>query len=135
MLPAENSGICEIIADFDAQKSDSIIMTLANKAGDKVIIKYHTANHTISFDRRNSGITDFSESFPAVTVAPTFETDGKISLRLFIDRSSIELFGNDGKFVMTNLVFPNEPYSTLSVSSLGGKAKMNSLKVYSLSNK
>lgn len=134
-LPAVNDGVCEIIVDFDAQKADSLEFVLSNKAGDRVVMRYNSADRTISFDRRESGIVDFSESFPAVTVAPTFEKNGKVTLRIFIDRSSIELFGNDGRFVMTNIVFPNEPYNTLSVSSAGGNARLNNLKIYSLKTK
>ncbi len=125
-------GICEIDLSFEAKKAKTVVITLSNKIGDKVIMTYDAAARTMSFNRNKSGIIDFSEDFPAVTVAPTFETNGKISLRLFIDRSSIELFGNDGRFVMTNLVFPNEPYSSLSVSADGGEAKLVSLNVYSI---
>ncbi len=131
-LPAANDGICEIIAEFNALKSDSVTLTLTNTAGEKVAMTYNNLDRTMSFDRRHSGITDFSENFPAVTVSPTFENDGKVSLRIFIDRSSIEMFGNNGQFVMTNLVFPNKPYSTLTVSANGGNARLNSLKIYSL---
>lgn len=134
-LPAVNDGVCEIIADFDAQKADSLEFVLSNKAGDRVVMRYNPAARTFSLDRRESGIVDFSESFPAVTVAPTFETNGKVSLRIFIDRSSIEIFGNGGRFVMTNIVFPNEPYCTLSVSSAGGNARLNNLKIYSMKTK
>ena len=133
-LPAVNDGICEILLDLEAKENEKVSMTLSNKAGDKVDMTYSVKDHTLSFDRTKSGIVDFSENFPAVTVAPTFEQNGKVSLRIFIDRSSIELFGNDGKFSMTNLVFPNEPYSTLSVSSNGGKARITTLKIYSLKN-
>ena len=131
-LPSENSGICEILLDIDGGSKENVTLTLSNKAGNKVDMVYDAEKHTMSFDRRESGIVDFSENFPAVTVSPTFESNGRISLRIFIDRSSIEVFGNGGEFVMTNLVFPTEPYSTLSVSSLGGKAKISNLKIYSL---
>ena len=93
---------------------------------------YDPKAHTFSFDRTKSGVVDFSENFPAVTVAPTFEQNGKVALRIFIDKSSIEVFGNDGKFAMTNLVFPNEPYSRLSISSPNGKVKVSDLKIYSI---
>ena len=86
----------------------------------------------MSFDRRESGVVDFSDKFPAITTSPTFEKDGKISLRIFVDRSSIELFGNNGQFVMTNLVFPNHPYTNLTLQSKNGAAKLENLKVYSL---
>lgn len=44
----------------------------------------------------------------------------------------MEVFGNNGKFAMTNLVFPTKPYSTLSIAADGGKAKVENLKIYSI---
>lgn len=129
-LPAANDGVCEILLDLDCTKADSAIIEISNKTGEYVELRYDPASHTLSFDRRNSGTVDFSQDFPAVTVAPTFESDKKISLRIFVDKSSMEVFGNDGKSVMTNLVFPTEPYSAISVSAPGGKAKIESIKVY-----
>ncbi len=131
-LPTNNGGICEILFDVDAKKSRIVDFELKNNNGEKVVMQYDVAAHTLSFDRRESGIVDFSQDFPAVTIAPTFETDNKISLRIFIDRSSIEIFGNDGDFVMTNLVFPAKPYTKLSISSVGGTARINNLRIFSI---
>lgn len=135
LLPTANSGVCEILLDIDARRSDVVSLELKNDENEKVVIKYDAAAHTLSFDRRESGVVDFSQDFPAVTVSPTFENENRVSLRVFIDRSSIEVFGNDGKFVMTNLVFPTKPYSTLSMSSQGGDAKIENLKIYSIKEK
>lgn len=131
-LPASNSGVCEILLDIDSKKADSVDIRIANKAGENVALKYNPSDHTLSFDRRESGIVDFSQDFPAVTVSPTFDNGKKVSLRIFIDKSSMEVFGNNGKFVMTNLVFPNEPYASISVSAKGGNAKIENLKIYSV---
>ncbi|MDE6057018.1 MAG: DUF4980 domain-containing protein, partial [Muribaculaceae bacterium] len=90
-LPSENSGICEILLDIDGGSKENVTLTLSNKAGNKVDMVYDAGKHTMSFDRRESGIVDFSENFPVVTVSPTFESNGRISLRIFIDRSSIEV--------------------------------------------
>lgn len=129
-LPDSNGGACEILLDIDSRKAASVDITISNNDGESVILSYDTKAHTLSFDRRRSGITDFSQDFPTVTTAPTFETDGKLSLRIFIDRSSIEVFGNGGKTVMTNLVFPTVPYSSVSVSAKGGNARIENLKIY-----
>lgn len=129
-LPAANGGVCEILVDINTRKSSKINLILANNAGEKVVMLYDVAAHTLSFDRRESGIVDFSQDFPAVTVAPTFEENGKISLRIFIDKSSVEVFGNDGRFAMTNLVFPENPYTSLSISSTVGNARIDNLKIY-----
>lgn len=131
-LPSENGGICEILMDIEASKAKTVNIVFSNSQGEKVVMQYDPAAATLSFDRTQSGITDFSEGFPAVTVTPTHEASGRIALRIFVDRSSMEVFGNDGEFVMTNLVFPRTPYTALSVSTEGGNAKVENLRIYSL---
>lgn len=131
-LPSENGGICEILMDIEASKAKTVNVVFSNSQGEKVVMQYDPAAATLSFDRTQSGITDFSEGFPAVTVTPTHEASGRIALRIFVDRSSMEVFGNDGEFVMTNLVFPRTPYTALSVSAEGGNAKIENLRIYSL---
>lgn len=130
-LPAKNPGVCEITADVSAGEKGEVEFTLSNSDGEKVVITYNAAAHTLSFDRQHGTFTDIAHDFPAVTSAPTFEKDGKMSLRIFLDRSSVEVFGNDGSSVMTNLVFPESPYSTLTVSGTGN-AVVSNLKIYEL---
>ena len=106
---------CELIVN---PKRDVTVITLSNDKGEKVVMKYDAKAQTFSMDRTKSGKMDFSTDFPAVTKAPTF---GKISqLRIFIDKSSIEVFDAEGKMAMTNLVFPNKPYNKVTIQ---GKAK------------
>ncbi len=132
-LPTAGDGVCEILMTIDARKAKSVTLRLEGETGENVTMTYDPVASTFSFDRRESGIVDFSDDFPAVTVAPTFEKDGRIDLRLFIDRSSIEVFGNGGRFSMTNLVFPASPYKTLSVSA-DGNARLSDVKIYELKN-
>lgn len=131
-LPEANDGICEILLELEAPKNKEVTMTLGNKEGEQVTMIYNTGDNTLSFDRRKSGIVNFSQDFPAVTVAPTFSRDGNLSLRLFIDRSSIEVFANGGRSVMTNLVFPTSPYTDFTVRTATGNAKIKNLKIYSI---
>lgn len=132
-LPAVNSGICEILLDIDSRKGAPVSVILSNDEGEKVEMIYNPADETLSFDRRKSGITDFSQDFPAVTVAPTFsDGDSTLKLRIFVDRSSIEVFEADGKFAMTNLVFPTAPYSSISFKADGGKADIRNLRIFSI---
>lgn len=128
-------GLCEIDVTFQSQNADLLTFQLSNQDGEMVVMKYDNKNHTMSVDRRQSGVTDFSDKFPAITTAPTFEKDGKINLRIFVDRSSVELFGNNGEFTMTNLVFPNKPYTNLSIESKNGDAVLDSLNVYAVKTK
>ena len=114
---------CEIVVDI---KGDAQI-TLRNAKGEKVVMTYDDAEETFDMDRRHSGNVSFSDAFSVVTSSPTY---GKIrQLRIFVDRSSIEAFDSEGKMVMTNLVFPTEPYDRLVVK---GKAKA---KIYKITTK
>ena len=108
------SETCEIVVQLkgDAQ------LTLRNSKGEKVVITYDAVEHTIDFDRRRSGDVSFSEAFPCIVTSPTYGQAK--TLRIFVDRCSIEMFEGDGKMSMTNLVFPSEPYNKLIVK---GKAK------------
>ena len=127
--------LCEIDMEISPRKAESVEIELSNAAGEKVVMVYDAKSDSLSFDRRKSGIVDFSQDFPAVTVSPAYTDGDKVGLRIFIDRSSIEVFGKDGRFAMTNLVFPNSPYSRLSVRATGGSARLSDLKIYSINEK
>ncbi len=102
----------------------NVTIELSNNKNERVVMRYDAAEKSFSVDRMKSGKTDFSEVFPAVTSAPTH---GKVShVLIFIDKSSVEVFDGDGKFALTNLVFPTKPYDKLSVK--GGKAKIWKMK-------
>ena len=130
-LPKANGGICEITAEIDGRPGSKTALTLSNADGERVVISYEASTHILKFDRMHGTFTDISHHFPAVTEAPTFETDGKLSLRIFVDHGSIEVFGENGRSVMTNLTFPESPYSTLTVSG-SGKATVDSLDIYEI---
>lgn len=117
----------EINLDMQPANGSTVTMTLGNAKGEDVTVIYDDAKGTLTVDRRNAGDKAFSELFPAVTSAPVH---GKLTgLRVFVDRCSIEVFGNDGKTVLTNLVFPAEPYNSLTLKS-DKNTEVGSLKVY-----
>ena len=127
-LPVENSGICEINLELAPRSADKVYITLSNDKDEQTVMTYDLTNSTFSMDRTASGLTDFNKDFPAITVAPC-PAEAKQRLRLFIDRCSIEAFEGDGRFAMTNLVFPQHPYTTISIAVDKGRCKVNDLTV------
>lgn len=130
-LPVENSGICEINLELTAPSAEKVYITLSNTQNEQTVMTYNLADNTFSMDRTASGLTDFSKDFPAVTTAPC-PAGTKQRLRLFVDRCSIEAFEGDGRFAMTNLVFPQQPYTAISVSTDKGRCRVNELTIYPL---
>ena len=114
------SESCEMVVNLKGNAT----ITLSNDNGEKVVMCYDAKAETFSMDRTKSGKMDFSNDFAATTKAPTY---GKISqLRIFIDKSSIEVFDAEGKMAMTNLVFPTKPYNKVTVK--GGKYQVYNIK-------
>ncbi|WP_246368293.1 DUF4980 domain-containing protein [Phocaeicola faecicola] len=127
----DNKGAYEVELVIQNQGASKIAFCLLNEKGEKVSMYYDLARRQFVMDRSESGAVDFSKDFPAVTVAPA-DTDKELTLRLFVDRSSIEAFGEDGKFVMTNLMFPSLPYNKMRFTSDEKGYTVKSLKVYRL---
>lgn len=127
----DNKGAYEVELVIRNQGASKIAFCLLNEKGEKVSMYYDLARRQFVMDRSESGTVDFSKDFPAVTVAPA-DTDKELTLRLFVDRSSIEAFGEDGKFVMTNLVFPSLPYNKMCFTSDEKGYTVKSFKVYRL---
>ena len=130
-LLKDNSGTYELEMTIKNISAGKVKFCLSNEKGNKVDMYYDMKRKLFVMDRSLSGKVDFSKEFPAVTVAPIAETK-EIQIRLFVDKSSIEAFGEDGKFVMTNLVFPDAPYNRISFQSEDGSYKVSSLKLYKL---
>ncbi len=56
--------------------------------------------------------------------------DGKIKLEILLDRSSVEIFANDGKVVMSSCFVPNENGDGLYLFNIGGELMVEKLEVY-----
>jgi fructan beta-fructosidase len=64
--------------------------------------------------------------------APLKPVEGKVRLEILVDRTSIEVFGNDGRIYMPVGVIPPEENRSLEVFARGGVAKLNLLEVCEL---
>lgn len=127
----EKQGAYEVEIVIQNAGASKIAFCLLNDKGEKVSMYYDLNRKQFVMDRSESGKVDFSKDFPAVTVAPA-NVDKELTLRLFVDRSSIEAFGEDGKFVMTNLVFPSQPYVKMCFEADKNGYAVKSLNVYRL---
>lgn len=127
----EKQGAYEVEIVIQNAGASKIAFCLLNDKGEKVSMYYDLNRKQFVMDRSESGMVDFSKDFPAVTVAPV-NVDKELTLRLFVDRSSIEAFGEDGKFVMTNLVFPSQPYVKMCFEADKNGYAVKALNVYKL---
>jgi sucrose-6-phosphate hydrolase SacC (GH32 family) len=93
----------------------------AAKDGTYTLIGYDKQKGVIYVDRTHSGSAPVSKEFFSRIEAP-LTLKGSLSFDLVVDRSSLELFANNGAITMTNLFFPDPGISTLEFYASGGKA-------------
>ena len=129
---AGNEGAYEIELTIENQHADVIGFRLYNDKGEEVNMQYDMKEKKFSMDRRKSGEVGFNENFPMLTWTTIESGKDELKLRLFVDKSSVEAFGDGGRFVMTNQVFPSEPYTHIDFYSKGGAYKVDSFVIYKL---
>ena len=77
---------------------------------------------------------NYKNDFALATWAPLDLCDGKTyHVDIFVDKSSIELFVDNGRIAMTNLTFPVEAYENVKLYTKGGKAEYRNVKLHKLS--
>jgi fructan beta-fructosidase len=106
-------------------KSENFQLTFSNQAGERVLLKKE--GDSIFFDRSKSGIIDFSTAFTTLHVAPAHGMGIK-TIKLYIDRSSMEFFFNDGALCITELVFPTSYYTLLETEGIATEVTIHPLK-------
>ncbi|MFC9353157.1 glycoside hydrolase family 32 protein [Arthrobacter sp. NPDC057013] len=97
------------------------------------ILGYNTATAQLILDRRQSGNTHFHEKFSSTESAPLVLEDGVLKLLIVVDHCSVEVFAQDGRTVMTDLIFPETESPENSLSAVGGSATILRLAVSTLS--
>jgi fructan beta-fructosidase len=93
---------------------------------------FDAAKGQLFVDRSKSAATQFSKAFPSRTVAPLTLGNGPLKLHIFVDRSSVEVFAQDGAVAMTNLVFPKPGSTGLSLAASGGGVENIQFRMWAL---
>ncbi len=95
----------------------SFDMRFSNAAGEEVIVGYDAASKRYFIDRTKSGDVSFEKGFAAVHYAPRISTADSLAMTLVIDVASIELFADNGLTTMTEIFFPSEPYTDITINA------------------
>ena len=111
--------------------------TLALETGpdERTSISCDPARGRLVVDRTRSGRVGFQPAFAGRHEAPLRLVDGRCRLRLLLDRSSLEVFAQDGETVITELVFPTTATRVLSLSARGaGMPLVGGIELHELSS-
>ncbi len=121
----------EIIAEIEPGPASMVGFVVRAGETEQTRIEVDIAPAQLSVDRTRSGHVDFHPAFAGIHVAPLSLRDGRIKLQIFVDQSSIEVFGNDGETVITDRIFPAEESQGVQIYATG-EATIHSLSVWPL---
>jgi sucrose-6-phosphate hydrolase SacC (GH32 family) len=101
------TGLAELEIELDRLPSKGEVW-LAVRHGEAEVTRVDLVlgGGLLRVDRTRSGRKDFSKAFTTAHTAPVRIANGKASLRLLVDRSSIEVLAQGGETAMTELIFP-----------------------------
>lgn len=125
-VPSNRIALLSDVSEIEMELAETDFeMVFSNNNNEKVVLKKE--NNQIMFDRSKSGITNFNTDFIKVHKAPLQNIILK-NVKVYIDRSSMEIIFNDGELNMTELVFPQSPYTILETKGVKEPATIHQLR-------
>jgi levanase len=130
-LPASASGdVQRIDVTFAPGTAAKSGITVLGDGTHSTVIGYDASTGEVYVDRGNSGNIGFHPLFTSVDSAPvTLNADGTVTLRIYVDRSSVEVFAQGGQRTITDQVFPGAGAREVTLFAEGGTARLKSLTV------
>jgi fructan beta-fructosidase len=122
----------EIIAEFKLETANEFGLKVRVGPNCETIVGYNTSSRELFVDRRKSGQVDFNEHFTGRHSASLPLENGLLRLHIFIDSCSLEVFGNHGRSVITDLIFPEPNATGLELYASSGNVQLISLDIWEL---
>jgi fructan beta-fructosidase len=127
------SDLLEIAVEFDSVSSaEELGLRIITGINESTTVRCQTGQGRLVIDRTQSGRADFHSKFRAAHQAPLRTADGRIRLHLYLDTSSLEVFGADGETVLTDLILPASGSRTLEFFSQPAAASLRRLEIWEL---
>ena len=124
LLKDVKSDSYEIVSTFRPSASTTKVGFKLRQSQDQVtVVSYDLQTQELSIDRSKSGII-INDKFAEVNKQKvTTNADGSISLHIFVDRASLEVFAKGDTVAGANQIFPAPDSLGASVFTEGGDAK------------
>jgi levanase/fructan beta-fructosidase len=138
---AGSGGVLRIDAEFEPGPAGRVGVVLRadpqreaapgvfSSGAERTILAYDSATGELSLDRTGSGNVGFHETFPSVERVAVPLEDGRLRLRIFLDRCSVEVFAQDGTATITDQIFPADSSTAIALLAEGEGATLVSCTV------
>lgn len=123
----------EIEAEIEPERAAAFGFKVRKGRAGETLIGVDARKSLLYVDRAHSGSVGFDPNFPGRQATPlNLARDQPVRLRIFVDRSSVEVFANGGERVISDRIFPSPDGQSVEIFSTGGQAKIVKLDVWNL---
>lgn len=123
-----SSYMIDIEFETDGASDFGVKVLLKPNTIQEAIVGYQLTNEQFYINNTNVGKAD-NANILGLFVAPLKIVRGRMKFQIFVDKTSVEVFANDGEASVMSQVFPEENSTDWQIFS-NGKSKVSSLKVY-----
>lgn len=124
----------EILLNFTIPRTETKLSMFGVKVlqgvNEETVIGYTTHKKQVFLNRTMSGNTNFDKHFASVETAHLELDNGYLTLCIFVDWSSVELFAGDGKVTISDRVFPKSDSNKIELFSEGTDVHIQNLTIY-----
>ena len=121
----------EIEAELAPGDAKEMGFRLRKGGSEETILGVIPETKEVFVDRTHSGQVSFAPEFPGRYKA-ALQQSTRVKLHIFLDRSSVEAFVNDGEMVLTDRIYPSPGSDGIELYSNGGQGKVLSLSIWKL---
>jgi fructan beta-fructosidase len=122
----------EIVAEFEAGTAAELGLKVRTGEQEETVIGVDPRAGQLFVDRTRSGQVRFHPEFSGRHTAPLPVENGRVSLHVFVDSSSVEVFAANGEVVVTDQIFPAPESVGVTLYARGGTARLVSLDAWPL---
>ncbi len=127
-----SGDVLDIEAEIEVGDGKEVGFRVLQGEGQETLVGFSDSPAEVFVDRTNSGESGFHDTFPGRHAARYQPDDGRVSLRILVDRSVVEVFAGGGRVAITDRVFPDPTSTGLSLYAEGGEARLVNLRAWKL---
>lgn len=114
---------------IDPGSSSSTGVDVRVGGGERTRVGYDAASREAFIDRTRSGDSGFDARFAARHSAPLVVGSSPVTLDVWVDSSSVEVFAQGGQVALTDLIYPSLGSTGVQLFAEGGTSQVKSLVV------
>ncbi|WP_037289719.1 glycoside hydrolase family 32 protein [Saccharibacillus sacchari] len=124
-----NGDCLELEVEFDAGSAASFGLSLrvGETSGEETLLTYDREQQKLILDRERSGAGS-----GGIRKAPLALRENRLRMRIFIDRSSVEIFAGDGEVAISARIYPGVDSTGIRFFAEGGESALTALHCWPL---